>query len=238
MRRLIQNCAVIAALSTSSIALAQDANGSVDLNPRPTGNTFGIGLGWQTPISILQPNTVSARVRLGKVTLEPSFILGGSSQSTTSDTSSTIGTLPPTESSTDGSVGGFNAGVGAQVRYPVVSKGPLDFLAIGNVGVSWGSSNEEKNGPADGQIETTSRQSLGANLGYGLGIEWFLGHGLSLSADATNPLIAYSNSNVVTETRADFGGSPAVSRNETGGSGFNWGLVFQPQVRIMMHLYF
>ena len=44
MRRLIQNCVVITALSTPSIALAEDAPTAPVLDARPVGNAIGIGL--------------------------------------------------------------------------------------------------------------------------------------------------------------------------------------------------
>ena len=138
----------------------------------------------------------------------------------------------------DGQIDGLDASVGAQVRYPVASRGALDLVAIGGLSFSWGSGSQESNGPGDNEVATVSRQNLGASLGYGLGIEWFLGHGLALSADAQNPLVGWSRTTVVNESRSTIGDTPRTSREETSNSGFNWGLIFQPQIRVLMHLYF
>jgi hypothetical protein len=242
MRRLIQQTVLTLALGAPAAAMAEDAAPAPSAppvvlvpaapeDPRPVGNAIGIGAGWNfgaTGQSILEPNTVGVRFRLGGIALEPSFSLVSNNDSTGNLQHRAIGTLPPTDNSTNGSGSGLTSNVGTQIRFTMASRGPLDLVGIGSIGVNWGSS-----------TSTTNPTDTATTKGYGVGIEWFLGHDLSLSADATNPLVSWTRTDAVTENTTTVANTmTSLNRTEDKKNTTAWGLTFSPVVRVLMHLYF
>jgi opacity protein-like surface antigen len=213
-------------------ALAQDT----EARPaRAEGNTVGIGIGWVFPQDLLEPNTASARFRLGRITLEPSINLGGSSGTQASTTRTTVPGAEEQVSEDEDKSSSLDVTVGAQVRYALASRGPVDLVVLGGVGFGYGSATVDQDVNVDDQVNrtTTSNQNVGAN--WGLGVEWFLGKGLSLSADAVNPLVSWSQSRVRQEREQP---GPFLLDGETKSTTLSGGLTFRPTVRVMVHLYF
>jgi hypothetical protein len=207
---------------------------------RPEGTAVGIGIGYTFPRSILEPNTASVRFKLGGITLEPRLNLGGSSLGGTTGQYTQIGDQPPNESSVENKNGGLGLSVGTDVRFALGSRGPLDLLFIGGISVGWANNSGDATTSTSDIVSKTSGNSTSAVLNWGLGLEWFLGKGFSLSADAVNPLVSWTRSTTTTETsRPGTDTIPAlVDRDTTNNTSVSYGLTFQPTIRAMVHLYF
>ena len=230
MRTSIAFTAIIACL-TSATASAQEAG-------RPDGTTFGIGVGWTFPQSILEPNTVSLRARFDRLTIEPSISLGGNTTGTASESRATTGDQPPVENEDEDRTSGLNFGVAGNIRYTFVSKGAFDFVGIAGVGAVWSSSTTDNDVHQTDRVNRTRTNAFNTAVSWGVGIEWFVRDNLSISADAQNPLWSYSSSSTVTEVEQTVADQRQTSRNETRQSGFNYGLRIQPSARVLVHLYF
>lgn len=132
---------------------------------RPVGFTIGIGIGYDFPTDLQQPNITSVRFRLPSgLTLEPRVIFGFSTfKAGASSTKST------------------ELGLGSDVRFPRKLHGPVDLIFVGGAGIDRTSSNPP------GSDNSTS--SLSLDLHYGLGLEYWFSQHFSLSATAENPVI-------------------------------------------------
>jgi hypothetical protein len=149
-----------------------------DGDPRPEGTAVGIGIGYAFPgFNVLQPNTASARFRLGGVVLEPRLNVGGSSTTGRDLDFSQTGDLPAEEDTVDTRAGGFGAGVGTGVRVPISSRGPVDLQFLGGVTVSYSTSSGDRDESDNENTDVSSANALLLNLDWGLGLEWFLGKG-------------------------------------------------------------
>jgi hypothetical protein len=108
--------------------------------------------------------------------------------------------------------------LGSLVRYPVRMHGKVDLEAVGDASVS--------NRVTDPGGGNNTRTVTTVGLGYGVAIACWLTAHWSLSLTATNPLLAFSR------TRQETGvGLEMTTRSTT------VGLVFDPQVALMIHLY-
>jgi hypothetical protein len=110
-------------------------------------------------------------------------------------------------------------GIGAVVRYPVVRRNRVDFELLGGINID--------------QLETTpSEPDMGTRIttttvSYGLAVSMWFGRHWQLSFTANNPLV---NS---VKNRQEMGiGTVTVTTNTT------YGLVFDPQVQMMIHLWY
>lgn len=171
---------------------------------RPSGS-FGLGFGWSFPgTDLWTPSTIAARFRLDSgMAIEPSLTIRATGSGDNDDFSDDPRLL--------------QIGLGTMLRVPVASAGPVDFLILGNVGVS-----------TTVDIEPGDSRSLTASAGYGLALELWIASRFSIGMDATNPLLSLSwnaTDNPVT--------------GETNKS-INWaiGVVWNPQLRILATLYF
>lgn len=205
---------------------------------RPEGMTVGVGAGWAFPNSILEPNTVSVRVKLSPMlALEPVANLGGNTGGAITTGSVTVGGT--TDSDTDEDTnGGLNLGIGGNVRYSFGSFGPVDFVGIGGIGFNYGSNTVNRDVQETGLVDRTTTSSIGATLNWGLGVEWFLSRNVVLSADAHNPLVSWTQTTVNNVQQDNTGTEPVAAQTETVNRTLNYGLIFQPTVRVMFHLYF
>jgi len=190
--------------------LAQPASESS--GPRPDGMALGLGIGYRLPTSLETPNITSFRLRLASgFTLEPTFTVSNVSKSTES-------VVPPPLMSTDTTDKTTTFLVAMLGRLPLISRGRADFEGLGLIGFR----NEKVNpeGPYNNTTTTTFAVGYGIAVGY-----WFSPH-WQLTFNVTNDLVAYSKARQ--QTAVDM--STESSTTEIG-------LIFQPQVFFMLHLY-
>ncbi len=230
-------------LPTLAIAIFSLSSSALALEPavaegRPEGTTVGIAAGWAFPQSLLEPNTVGVRVRLAAFALEPNVRLGADSGSNAVNSSVTLPGQAAVESKANEGTAGYALMVGANVRYPVMGKGPVDLLAL--VGANVGLTNATRNtdAAAGTQVDRQTTTGLSAGLSWGLGVEWFLGHGLSLSADAQNPLVTYSSTKVSTHHEQPALNDKMLSDTTTTTTALDGAATFRPTVRLQVCLYF
>jgi hypothetical protein len=175
---------------------------------RPEGFSVGMGLGWDLPTSIQQPNVTSVRFRLASgLTIEPIFTLAGTS--TSSDNGPGTNTTDKTG----------DLALAAVVRIPHRIHDRVDLELVGAAGV--GLHTDDPMG--DNNNTTTSD----VRVSWGLGLEyWLTGH-WSVSLTATNPLLDAQHSS----TQQGAG----LPDHTTGTTSF--GLIWDPNVVLMTHLY-
>lgn len=108
--------------------------------------------------------------------------------------------------------------LGSLVRYPVRVHHKVDLELVGNASIS--------NRVVDPSGDNNNRTVTTLDLGYGVAIAyWFTRH-WNLSVTASNPLLTFSR------TRQDTGVNQTTVTKTT-----TFGLVFDPQVTLMIHLY-
>jgi hypothetical protein len=175
---------------------------------RPTGVSIGLGLGYASPWALDMPNISTLRLRLvSGLTLEPAV------------------RLSRTTSNQDTPTGGEDTdklttfGVAALARLPLVSHGKFDLEALGLVGFATSKSNPE------GPYNSTTRNTV--ELGYGVAVTNWLTPHWNLSFSITNPLVDYRQTKVQT-------GIPDVT---TKSSDTTIGIIFTPEVFLMIHMY-
>ncbi|HTJ42800.1 MAG TPA: outer membrane beta-barrel protein [Kofleriaceae bacterium] len=174
---------------------------------RPVGFTIGIGLGYDLPTSLQSPNVTSVRFRLASgLTFEPVITLGGSS--TTTDDG--IGNQTSDKTT--------ELDLGTNVRWPHNVRDRVDLVLVGSAGL--GVLADDPMG--DGNNTTTSSFTLG----WGLGLDYWVGHHVSVSLTATNPLL--ESQKVTRQTLA----GPDTSQSTT-----TFGLIWRPNVILMAHLF-
>ena len=172
---------------------------------RPTGLSFGIGLGYVFPTSLQTPNTTSVRLRLPSgLTFEPQLVFA--TTSTDIDTGTTV-TNKQSEVT-----------LGTLVRYPLRVQNKIDLEAIGSASIS--------NTTTDPNGDNNTRTVTTVAVGYGVALAYWLSPHWNLSLTATNPLISYSRTRQ--EMTVDL---VTVTKSTT------VGVVFDPQIAVMIHLY-
>jgi hypothetical protein len=170
---------------------------------RPSEIGFGIGVGYVFPTSLQTPNTTSVRLRLPTgLTFEPQLVLA-----TTASDVAAGGTSRQHEIT-----------LGTLVRYPLRVRGSFDLEAIGSATIAVRA--------VDPANDNNTRTTSSFNLGYGVGIGYWLTAHWCVSLTASNPLVSLAR------TRQETGpGASTVSDTST------IGLVFEPLVTAMIHLY-
>jgi len=150
---------------------------------RPTELSVGIGLGYDLPADLQQPNTTSVRFRLPSgVTVEPFAAVVLSSQKTE------VGGADATTS-----IFGFE--VGTDVRLPYRVRGPVDLVLIGGAGLGTSSTNPEGSG--------NDSSAFFVDLHWGLGLEYWIRSHWTISLNATNPLLRYTKQTQEDPTTGD-----------------------------------
>ena len=183
---------------------------------RPEGLTFGLGAGFAMPQGNFAPNVVSARLRLGSgLTLEP-IIIGSFDQQT--DENDIGGVVVITETNATE----LTLAVG--VRYPVASRGPVDFVVLGVPAINFNKVTIDPDGD-NNNITTSSRAIL---VDWGIGLEWFIRPKFSTSFNALNPLLVVNAVEVNDEA-----GAVILNNNE-----ILVGAIFAPVIQVLFHLYF
>lgn len=236
MNSRIRNLCTLSLCLASSAVLAQETTPVA--SGRPSSPSVGIGAGWTFPgaASILTPNTASVRVRLGQLTLEPTFSFRGNGDRSHTDTSLTVPGQPApqtTEGEDKGS--GYTAGVGANVRYDLLSRGPFDLVGILGGRFSYDSRLAQVDVLDTTQRNEQRKNTIDAGLDWGLGVVWFLSNNLSVSADVTNPLLTFTSEKTTTERDRPNGNQERATQEK---SGVDYGLSFSPVARVLFHLYF
>ena len=186
-------------------ASAQDASSS---SGRPAGFSVGIGAGWDIPASIDEFDTTSVRFRLANgLTIEPLVTAA------VVEDDSTLG---------DSTLEQTTTGVALLVvaRWPLVSRGPVDFLVTGGAALGQLKVNPEGD---ENTVKTTSVAAV-----YGLSVEYWWGPRWTFSFTASNPIYLR---NKVTTDNVD----PDQEREQLDTL---FGAVFVPDVVAMIHLFY
>ncbi|HWO25921.1 MAG TPA: hypothetical protein VNO30_44610 [Kofleriaceae bacterium] len=172
---------------------------------RPTGVSFGIGLGYQLPTSLQTPNITSVRLRLSSgLTLEPRVVLARSTQD--------VDTGP---SATDEA---SELGFGVLARYPIARRGRVDLELLGGFNVS-----QEETIPQEDDMDLTITTFTGV---YGIAVGTWINRHLQVSLAAVNPIVTNARRN-----EQEGPGIVTVTTTRT------YGLIFDPSVTLMVHLY-
>jgi hypothetical protein len=176
--------------------------------PRPDGFSVGIGLGYDLPTTLQQPNITSVRVRLATgLTFEPLLAIGTSATSQDDGNGMTV-TNRQTEIS-----------AAVNVRVPRKVHDRVDLVLVGAAGLGITNTNPE------GDNNDTSTRALA--LSWGLGLDYWVGHHWAISLTGTNPLISYQWTSQQTPT-----GTSDPSQSTT-----SIGLIWNPNVTLMVHLF-
>lgn len=108
--------------------------------------------------------------------------------------------------------------LGSLVRFPLRAHNKIDFEFVGRAAISTLT--------VDPEGDNNKRTIIALGLDYGVALAYWLTPHWNLSLTAANPLVSY------THTRQEFGaGSAMVNKSTT------IGVVFDPQVALMIHLY-
>jgi hypothetical protein len=173
---------------------------------RPEGFSVGIGVGYSLPASLERPNTASVRMRLASgLSFEPFVAL-------TNDAFERDGEFASEQSFT-------TAGIGANVRFPLASRGAYDLMLLGGATFDYLSE--------DGDNNSNDSTSSFAALSWGLGIDWWITSHWSVSASATNAIASYS-----TRTLTQLDGTTTTTTS----TGLQ--ASFAPRVSFLVHMYF
>jgi len=108
--------------------------------------------------------------------------------------------------------------IGTLVRYPLRVRNKIDLEAIGSASIS--------NDTTDPNGDNNTRTVTTVALGYGVALAYWLSPHWNLSLTATNPLISYARTRQ--EMTVDL---VTVTKSTT------IGVVFDPQIALMIHLY-
>lgn len=183
---------------------------------RPEGISVGIGIGYDFPMenptggleqSLFAPDRTSARLRLPSgLQFEPTVTI-----SNTSDKMET----PTTESETKST----EFGLTTLVRIPLLVRTRVDLDLLGSAGFT----NRKVNPEGDFNTSTVNR----FDLGYGVGVGYWINRHWNVSASVTNPLVSYE------QTKMQAGGPGMSAKN----SETTIGIIFVPSVFMMVHLY-
>ncbi len=108
--------------------------------------------------------------------------------------------------------------LGTLVRFPLIARGKVDLEGLGGAQFA----NVKENPDGDFNTHTTNT----FDILYGLGIGYWINHHWQFSMSTLNPIISYAQSKTQT--------GPGLS---TKTSDTTIGLIFQPSVIMMLHLY-
>jgi hypothetical protein len=174
---------------------------------RPEGISVALGVGYGLPTSLETPNITSARLRLPSG-LQIEPVFRISNSTTSQEAAGMEAESKETRFS-----------LAALVRIPIVTKRKVDLELLGTAGFS-----NTKTNP-DGDYNTQTVNSFG--IGYGIGIAYWLSRHWNFSMSVTNPIISYD------KTKQQVPPPNAATED----SQTTIGLIFVPQVFMMIHLY-
>lgn len=174
---------------------------------RPDGLSIAIGAGYRFPTSLTTPNITSVRLRLPSGLTFEPTLVFASTSHTVDNGSSQSRVAS-------------EAGVSLLARFPLIQKKRTDLEILGGAGFDYlGEDPDDQN--TDDVTATTS-----LSLRYGLGVGYWITPHVHVSMSATNSLVTY------TKKREEMGiGAVLVTMDTT------FGLIFNPTVAFMIHLY-
>lgn len=191
----------------AAASLLAPAVAFADVGPRPVDLSVGLGPGWNLPADVDSPNSASVRLRLPTgLTVEPRFELSYASESTDTAVGDTTDTT-------------FVFGVSAELRWPLMSRGPVDLIVSGGPGFQY-----KKDDPEGDDNATTT---LSFALLYGIGVEYWFGPHWALSVTGYNPIFVRSSST----TDQPIGDASKTATTLVG-------LIYDPDVAVFVHLFF
>lgn len=174
---------------------------------RPSELAIAIGLGYALPTALDMPNTTSVRLRLPSGLTFEPRVIIGNT-STTNDSGGGTSTSNATT----------QLSLATLVRLPLISHGRTDFEGLGSVGLDTLKDNPD--GDNNDTTTTTIGFSWGVAVGYWIGPHW------QVSLSAQNPLINY------TSVKHQIGAGMETKTSTT-----SIGVIFDPRIVLMVHLY-
>ncbi|MFN0246625.1 MAG: hypothetical protein ACKV2T_06935 [Kofleriaceae bacterium] len=178
-----------------------------EVHDRPTGFSIGIGVGYRLPTSLQTPNTASVRFRLPNAVTFEPSVILASSSREVD--------VGMTQTATASEVG-----VGVLARLPVMARKRTALEVLASFAANRASEDPNDSNPDDKlEISTVS-------LGYGVAVGFWAFRNLNISLSATNSLITYAHQ------REEMGFGFVSVTNTT-----SFGLIFDPTVTLMFHLY-
>lgn len=174
---------------------------------RPEGTAFGIGIGYALPTSLETPNTASMRLRFASGLTLEPRVALANTSQTTKNTG-----VPDTTDSTS------EIQLEGALRKAFIKRGRYDFEGIGGARID-----VTKNDPM-GDDNTRTTTDIGLFWGIGVGA-WITSH-WQFTFSIENPLISF------TSTKQENGPGTSTTNSTT-----NVGVVFSPNVVMMIHLY-
>ncbi len=175
---------------------------------RPIDFSIGIGVGYQFPTSLTTPNTTSVRFRFPN-----KLTLEPALTLATASREVDVGTTQA-QSATQ-------VGVGALARFGLFARKRTELQLLGAVNINRLS--EDPNDQfSDDETETTT-----VTVNYGLAVGFWVLNNLELNLSATNPIVSYNHLREVT-------GPEFITVTDT----TSFGLIWNPSVTFMIHLYY
>ena len=173
----------------------------------PTELAFGIGAGYQLKTNLETPNAVTASIRLPTGLTFEPFVVVRN----TSDESQNQPAASMTTTTTE-------LGLGTLVRIPMLKKKRTELQLLGTASLDTTKTHPDV---PDSDVRSSS---IGLGWGFGIGL-WITQH-WQLTFDATNPILTY------TSTSTQTGPTTEDKKSTT-----DFGLIFDPTVTVMIHLY-
>jgi hypothetical protein len=174
---------------------------------RPTAFSIGIGVGYRFPTSVQTPNITSVRFRLPNGITFEPTLVFATSSQSVDVGTTVEGTAT-------------EVGIGAQARFSLVKRHKTDLELLAGFRVDNLSEDPSDQNLDDKSGTTTARVSYGIAVGY-----WLTPH-FQMSLSAGNDIVSY------THRREEMGSGFVSVTNNT-----SFGLIFDPSVALMIHLY-
>jgi hypothetical protein len=173
----------------------------------PTELAFGIGFGYQFMQNLETPNAVSASVRLPSGTTFEPFLVVRNTSTTSQNQPAASMTTTTTE-----------LGLGTLLRLPVIRHTRTEFQVLGTASLDTTKTHPD--------VPDSDTHNTTIDLGWGIGIGLWITRHWQLTFDATNPILTYTSTSMQT------GQSTEDKKSTT-----DFGLIFDPTVTVMIHLY-
>ena len=213
----------------------------------PKAAIFGIGAGWTfpnaNPTHLFSPSAVSARVKVGPIELEPAVDVGGGSGQTQNNSTVTPPGQPVVETRDTDRDSSFRIEMSADARYAIFERGAASLIGIGGIGFASRSSDRNRNvdnvpAPAAGDVDRLRTNTTAFDVHWGFGVAWFALKNVGISADIRNPLFTTSRTTTTRDLVQTQNNNQTTSSivDTTGAS--DYGLIFRPVVRAMVHIWF